>query len=681
VIMSSTLEKALQLAATGFYVFPLQPNGKKPIIKHWREYSTTDPEIIKAWFKREAPNIAVDCGKSELVVIDVDEKLDAKTGIKKEGMTSLRALKAEGFICEKTYIVKTPTGGLHLYYKEQGLSNSVSSFAKDIDIRADGGYVVSEGSTIDRMSYEAINTAPIALLMPWAIERCKRSIPKEQRQTEISLSEDAPADIEWAIAFLKDFPEAVESAAGDAHTYKMFCRLKEHGLSKEKALEVADTYWNPKCSPPWEPEDLAVKADNAYAYAQNATGSHSIAIEFQDPPILQPITFIKTEGYLVQTDCQDAATIPKRDWVFGRIALRKQLTVLIAPGGTGKSTFTIAMALSKASGRDILGMTPHSIGRVAIYNNEDNLEEIKRREAGARQSYGISKSDISDSRGTRVFYGTGDQHMLRVLKKAKDGSLIDEADVKILINQLIKENIDLLVVDPLAGTHNVDENDNSQMLRVAEIFLSIAQQANCAVILIHHTRKRDGRSAEGHSGNMDSLRGASSVASAARIVVTLDTMSKTEAGKYLDINPEDHLNYVELAFAKANMSALSKSKIIYEKISVRIGVTDEDIDGEEVGALKLITLEKCSKSDRSKREQALLDIIIERSKTLNVTQNISDKPIRDDFYTYLDAQSGNEIDPKAKSAAWNRAMKKLIALGDIGRAHEKIHIHIHPQTV
>jgi len=217
-----------------------------------------------------------------------------------------------------------------------------------------------------------------------------------------------------------------------------------------------------------------------------------------------------------------------------------------------------------------------------------------RREAAARILYGITKQDISDENGTRVFYGTGDNHMFRVLKKIKDGKLVEEADVQTVINQVIREKIDMLIVDPLAETHNLDENNNVEMLQVMQIYRRIAQDANCAVMLIHHTRKKDKAATDGHSGNMDALRGASSVAALSRIVVTLDTMSKESAKRYLS-NPEDRFKYVELAFAKANMSLAHGQLLFYERVSVNIGITDDDFDGEEVGALKYVEFAKVEK--------------------------------------------------------------------------------------
>lgn len=70
----SVLDRALSLARQGFAVFPVN-HQKKPIAgPGWPDYSTTDPETIATWWSLDYPDamIAVHCGKSDLVVLDLD---------------------------------------------------------------------------------------------------------------------------------------------------------------------------------------------------------------------------------------------------------------------------------------------------------------------------------------------------------------------------------------------------------------------------------------------------------------------------------------------------------------------------------------------------------------------------------------------------------------------------------
>ena len=71
-------DHALNLAAHGFYVFPCRSEpgargDKAPLGVSWREASSNDPAIIENWWRRYPHAlIAIDCGKSSLVVIDAD---------------------------------------------------------------------------------------------------------------------------------------------------------------------------------------------------------------------------------------------------------------------------------------------------------------------------------------------------------------------------------------------------------------------------------------------------------------------------------------------------------------------------------------------------------------------------------------------------------------------------------
>ena len=68
-----TLDNALKYAGYGWSVFPVDPGGKKPLVR-WREESSSDPEqVTEMWSLMPNANIGIDCGKSGLVVIDVDD--------------------------------------------------------------------------------------------------------------------------------------------------------------------------------------------------------------------------------------------------------------------------------------------------------------------------------------------------------------------------------------------------------------------------------------------------------------------------------------------------------------------------------------------------------------------------------------------------------------------------------
>src|SRR5665213_2957379 len=90
---NTLLDAARSYAAAGFYVFPTHDlsagacscgqtcasPGKHPRTPHGFQDATLDPVTIAAWWKRwPTANVAIDCGRSGLVVVDVDIKNGAQ---------------------------------------------------------------------------------------------------------------------------------------------------------------------------------------------------------------------------------------------------------------------------------------------------------------------------------------------------------------------------------------------------------------------------------------------------------------------------------------------------------------------------------------------------------------------------------------------------------------------------
>lgn len=149
----SLLNSALKLARAGYRVFPLEPNGKKPLIEKWQHRATTDEAAIGQWWGRwpsANPGIATGHG---LLVVDAD----CKDG--KRGMESLELMDTLGMLPE-TYRVRTTSGGVHVYLRvapDAGLTiaaDDIEGFP-GIDYRCDGGFVVGEGAVVDGVAYAA----------------------------------------------------------------------------------------------------------------------------------------------------------------------------------------------------------------------------------------------------------------------------------------------------------------------------------------------------------------------------------------------------------------------------------------------------------------------------------------------------------------------------------------------
>ncbi|MBN8959192.1 MAG: AAA family ATPase [Rhizobiales bacterium] len=198
-----------------------------------------------------------------------------------------------------------------------------------------------------------------------------------------------------------------------------------------------------------------------------------------------------------------------------------------APPGAGKSTLSIEQAVAVATGREITGQTVHETAKTWVWNNEDDSDELRRRLAAVLQHWSIP---IEEIRG-RIALNSGADRALMVARAAKDGSAVRTPDVDALVERIRAAAVGLLVVDPFAEVHAVEENDNARVREVAALFREVARRGDCAVLLIHHTSKPAAASSDAYAGNQNAARGASSLTGVARVVQTLFAMSERDADR------------------------------------------------------------------------------------------------------------------------------------------------------
>lgn len=274
------LAHALHLAGLGFSVFPLLPQSKLPRVKGWQQWATTDAEKIRAhWTQHASDNVGISTSHN-LLVIDIDVKG------KKDGFASLLRHELEGRDLPETFAQDTPTGGRHLVYRVAApVRQGTDVLGSGLDVRSQGGYVVGAGSVVAAGQYVSLE-APIADAPEWVIETCGKAREKVERPGEAP-----PADVDPQRAqqravhyLLNEAPTAVEGEHGDETTYKVAARLKDLGVAEAEAVALMDEHWNPRCSPPWDPEELAEKVRNAYRYGNEPPGVAAPEVDFAAAP-------------------------------------------------------------------------------------------------------------------------------------------------------------------------------------------------------------------------------------------------------------------------------------------------------------------------------------------------------------------------------------------------------------
>jgi len=289
--------------------------------------------------------------------------------------------------------------------------------------------------------------------------------------------------------------------------------------------------------------------------------SRDLASMIADEPVPHPAisTAIKATPY----QWRDPASIPPRAWVYGHMLLRGSLTVVVAPGATGKTALMIGTAIALATGRNLLGPKVWSgPKRVWLWNLEDSGEEMARGVQAGAIHWGIKPDDVGD----RLYVDSGmDGAELKTALETPNGTKINVPVIGALLTQLRDEQIDVLIVDPFVSSHSVNENDNRAIDMVAKQWARLASQAGCAIVLVHHARKLAGGEV-----SAETARGASALIAAARSVPTLNRMSDEEAAKF-GVEGEERRRFFRVYDDKNNRAPPSDRSDWYRLHSVSLG--------------------------------------------------------------------------------------------------------------
>jgi hypothetical protein len=250
----------------------------------------------------------------------------------------------------------------------------------------------------------------------------------------------------------------------------------------------------------------------------------------------------------------DPASIPPRQWLFGRHYIRGATTATIGAPGRLKSTTSLTEIISMTVGRDLMSGTQLSSGplRAAYLNGEEGQEELDRRVAAICQRFGVKPEDC----GGRLWVISTREKPLRVAERSLQGDAIVRQDVVTnLIAWCDRDRIDALAFDPLISFHRVRETDNGDMdLVVKQAFAAVAGNSR-AVDLVHHPRKlTPGES----NSTVDDARGASAILGAVRVARTFNFMTPAESAQ-LGTHEDDRRRHVRIENGKSNPGPIGKA--------------------------------------------------------------------------------------------------------------------------
>jgi hypothetical protein len=491
----------------GCKLFPCVVGGKEPATREGWHIATDDPAQLAEW-RRVNPefNWAVATGPSGLFVIDVDPNgLDWWH----------KLLERDGAIRDavgKAFQVRTPRGGLHVYFKGEGPSTA-SRIADGIDTRGgirrdgkivSGGYVLLPGSRTSAGTYSALPGGAI-LPLPQAVAAI---VPERKKTDTLGLNKnpdaDQPRNVQWATDLLKGYVTSgrvsVEGRGGNNTAFQVAASILDKAISAGTCFDLLWQHWNPHCSPPWDDWELEQIIRNAASYGEDTEGgvkgfqanedafASFVGQEFEPAA---PVDRARDKIKFLH-DYADNVNDPV--WLIPNMLPAQGIGMIYGESGSYKSFLALDMSLSLAFGIPGQWSAPPVKNDVLFFAGEGPVATAKKRWPAWMEWQGIEARD-------------GHRFMIKdrvPLYSDSDGWENVKADLAEL-----KAKPSLIVIDTLTRLiTGMDENSAKDATMITSFMEQLARYYECFVLAVHHTGKDQSKGARGSSAfysNMDAV--------------------------------------------------------------------------------------------------------------------------------------------------------------------------------
>jgi AAA domain/Primase C terminal 2 (PriCT-2) len=285
--------------------------------------------------------------------------------------------------------------------------------------------------------------------------------------------------------------------------------------------------------------------------AQLPGGSGTVAAA----TIVQPHTPIDPYSFLTI----DLNNIPgHRRWSLGTKLIKGELSLLVAKGGWGKTAYAIILACSAASGRDLLNdIVWGDPKRILYINSEDDTDELRRRFIAAARYHKLTKADLQNIMIRGV--NTPGHETLTIGEQT--APQVNEAGITALDQIIAKTRAEIVILDPLGTFCPAGLNDNGVMGQVMLRLKRLATKHDCAIFILHHTRK------DGDLTNVDAIGGASAIVNQARVALMMARMTPEESKTFKGALPSEAWRYFRVVDAKTNLAPPAASTQWYQLVS------------------------------------------------------------------------------------------------------------------
>jgi hypothetical protein len=504
---------ALPSLLDGCKIFPCSPGTKDPATPNGWKDASSDPAQIAEW-QRINPdfNWAVACGPSGLFVFDIDPAgLDWWAKLLERDPVIKAAV-------DRAFQVRTPKGGLHVYFRGEGPSTA-SRIAEGIDTRGgitrngeiiSGGYVILPGSRtkagpgrVDG-AYEALPGGTLAPLPDFM----SAIVPERKKTDTLGLEKnpeaDKPRNVSWAKDLLNGYVQsgrvAIQGKGGDNLTFQVACSILDKAISPGLCFDLMWEIWNPHCQPPWDDWELETKIRNAVNHGEDTEGGVKgfqanedafaafVGQEFE-PPAPKGRERDKLQWL---HDYADGVQDPT--WLIPGILPASGIGMLYGQSGSFKSFLALDMSLCLAFGISGQWGAPPVKNDVLFLAGEGSVATAKK-----RWPAWMLWQDIEFRNDHRMI--VKDRVPFFTDAEGWENVKADLAD--------LRAKPALIVIDTMARlTTGMDENSAKDATLITNFMESLARYYECFVLGIHHEGKDSSKGARGSSAfyaNMDTV--------------------------------------------------------------------------------------------------------------------------------------------------------------------------------
>jgi hypothetical protein len=307
--------------------------------------------------------------------------------------------------------------------------------------------------------------------------------------------------------------------------------------------------------------------------------------------------------------------IPHRRWLYGTYLVRGEITILASPGGAGKTALAIGIAAEIAAGCEKLGERLWVKGnqKVLYISGEERRPELMRRICAFCRQHNISEHEID-----RLSMAAAEDPKVQTmsfLQTREKTTVLDEDGLNSLGAALEGLRPDLVVLDPLVVFCGGGDMNGTVMSLVMRKLTALAARFDCAILVVHHTRKgRPG--SDDPAEQAERISGAAATVNLARRAVMPLTMTDAEAKAY-SILPSERAKYFKLADVKSNIAPITAEANWYELATVELDNSEppDYPNGDRVQAVKRAHL--ANQKAASPLDAERLDIRFELMKLID----------------------------------------------------------------